>query len=145
MSPQEQDDAQGAPGGPPGLPASPAAQGLPSRGLADCADVMLRLIEFVDDEAAVEDQWSFRAHLEACSSCLQEYERDLLVKAMVRRACGCEPAPPELRHQILARISTLSVTETAAGRTVVYSEYTEQSHPAESGDVEGGGGEASRR
>lgn len=74
--------------------------------IADCADVVLRLFEYVDNEAQSADQELIRAHLDGCRSCLREYERDVLLKALVRRACGCEPAPETLRTQILARITS---------------------------------------
>lgn len=72
----------------------------------DCADVVLRLFEFVDDETEPFDRERIQAHLDQCGSCLAEYERDLLIKALVRRACACEEAPPGLRSQIMTRITT---------------------------------------
>ena len=78
---------------------------------ADCAQVVLRLFEYVDHEAAEEDGRRIREHLDACGSCLREYERDLLLKEMVKRACASESAPAALRTQIMARISTITVTE----------------------------------
>lgn len=80
------------------------------RGPADCADVVLRLFEFVDNETGPLDQARIREHLDECGSCLAEYERDLLLKALLRRACACQQAPDTLRTQILARITTTSVT-----------------------------------
>jgi mycothiol system anti-sigma-R factor len=73
---------------------------------ADCADVVLRLFEFVDNETGPLDKERIQAHLDECGPCLAEYERDLLIKALVRRACACQPAPDTLRSQILTRIST---------------------------------------
>ncbi|SOC55597.1 mycothiol system anti-sigma-R factor [Ornithinimicrobium cerasi] len=73
---------------------------------ADCADVVLRLFEFVDNETGPLDRDRIQEHLDECGSCLAEYERDLLIKALVRRACACEEAPPALRSQILTRITT---------------------------------------
>lgn len=78
---------------------------------ADCAQVVLRLFEYVDHEAAEEDGRRIREHLDACGSCLREYERDLLLKALVKRACSSESAPAALRTQIMARISSITVTE----------------------------------
>ena len=76
---------------------------------ADCADVVLRLFEFLDNETGPVDQTRIQAHLDECGSCLAEYERDLLVKALVRRACACQEAPPTLRTQIMTRITTIDV------------------------------------
>lgn len=86
---------------------------------ADCADVVLRLFEYVDNEASADDCQRIQAHLDECGSCLREYEKDVLLKAMVRRACGCEPAPDALRAQIMTRISGLSVTS-SRGEQVSY-------------------------
>ncbi len=83
---------------------SPSAQ-------SDCAEVVLRLFEYVDNEAGPEDRVTIKAHLDACGSCLREYERDLLLKSLVRRACGTEEAPRQLRMQIMSRITTVIVTE----------------------------------
>ena len=83
---------------------------------ADCAQVVLRLFEYVDHEAAEEDGRRIREHLDACGSCLREYERDLLLKEMVKRACNCEAAPQALRTQIMARISTITLTEQEGSR-----------------------------
>ena len=83
----------------------------------DCADVVLRLFEYVDNEAGEADCRLIQQHLDECGSCLQEYERDVLLKALVRRACGCEPAPESLRSQILARITSVTVTTTWTGPT----------------------------
>ena len=72
----------------------------------DCADVVLRLFEFVDNETQPLDRARIQAHLDECGSCLAEYERDLLLKALVRRACARAAAPPQLRAQIMTVITT---------------------------------------
>lgn len=76
----------------------------------DCADVVLRLFEYVDNEAPAEDCARIQQHLDECGSCLREYERDLLLKSLVRRACESQRAPDTLRVQILSRISGVSLT-----------------------------------
>ena len=79
----------------------------------DCADVVLRLFEFVDNETEELDRDKIQAHLDECGACLAEYERDLLLKALVRRACARQSAPAQLRAQILTRITSVT------GATVV--------------------------
>lgn len=86
-----------------------------STGAADCADVILRLFEYVDNESTPVDRERIHAHLEECGRCLAEYERDLLIKALVRRACACQQAPDALRAQILTRITTTRVTVVERG------------------------------
>ena len=76
-----------------------------------CADVVLRLFEFVDDETVAVDRERIQAHLEECSSCLAEYEMDLLLKALVRRACARQSAPATLRAHILTQITVVHRTD----------------------------------
>ena len=84
---------------------------------ADCADVVLRLFEFVDNETGPVDRERIQAHLDECGRCLAEYERDLLLKALVRRACARQHAPDTLRSQILTRITaTVTVVDTKPDR-----------------------------
>ena len=54
---------------------------------SDCSEVLHRVYE--------------------CGPCLQEYDLDQALKALVKRSCACEEAPVELRTQIMARITTI--------------------------------------
>lgn len=83
-------------------------------GEVDCADVVLRLFEFIDNEAAPDDTRWIQAHLRECASCLRQHDTDRRVKELVRRACGSESAPDSLRGEILSRITGVSV-RTEAG------------------------------
>ena len=76
-------------------------------GASDCSEVLLRVFEYIDQEMTQEDCARVRQHLDACGPCMSEYHRDVLVKALVRRSCACEPAPTALRLQIMARITTV--------------------------------------
>lgn len=75
----------------------------------DCSEFSLRVYEYIDAEMTPGDRERLRAHLDECGSCLNEYERDMVLKALVRRSSPCQPAPTTLRMQILARITTVSV------------------------------------
>ncbi len=79
---------------------------------SDCAEIILRLFEYVDNEAGPEDCELIKAHLDGCGSCLREYERDILLKSLVRRACHGEQAPSSLRMQVISRITSITVTHT---------------------------------
>jgi mycothiol system anti-sigma-R factor len=79
---------------------------------ADCSQVLMRVYEYLDGEMTSEDGARIRAHLEDCGPCMTEFERDQALKALVRRSCGCEPAPAQLRLQIMATITRVSVTTT---------------------------------
>jgi mycothiol system anti-sigma-R factor len=75
-----------------------------------CDEVLQRVYEYLDGEMADLDCAKIKVHLEECAGCLDEYDRDELVKAVVRRGCGCEPAPDALRTRIMASITTVTVT-----------------------------------
>jgi mycothiol system anti-sigma-R factor len=76
----------------------------------DCSRARLQLYEYLDGEMGSDDCAKIREHLEHCGPCLREYDLDQTLKALVRRSCGCEVAPTELRMQIMSRITTINMT-----------------------------------
>jgi mycothiol system anti-sigma-R factor len=76
---------------------------------ADCSEVLHRVYEYLDGEMTADDTVKIRHHLDECAPCLREYDLDLALKALVKRSCQCEPAPVQLRTQIMARITTIRV------------------------------------
>jgi len=76
----------------------------------DCSRARLQLFEYLDGEMDQDDCTKIREHLAHCGPCLNEYDLDQMLKALVRRACGCEAAPTELRMQIMSRITTIDLT-----------------------------------
>ncbi|GAB48440.1 mycothiol system anti-sigma-R factor [Mobilicoccus pelagius] len=82
----------------------------------DCSEVRLRVFEYIDAEMDAGDCERLKTHLDECGACMSEYERDLVLKALVRRSCACQPAPRTLRMQIMARITTFGLTREDAPR-----------------------------
>jgi anti-sigma factor (TIGR02949 family) len=76
----------------------------------DCSRARLQLYEYLDGEMDPDDVDKIREHLAHCGPCLKEYDLDQMLKELVRRSCGCEPAPTELRMQIMSRITTINLT-----------------------------------
>lgn len=76
----------------------------------DCRAVVEQIYAYLDGELDERDVVRLKQHLEECPPCVTEYERDQLLKALVRRSCACEQAPEKLRAQILTQITTVSVT-----------------------------------
>ncbi|MEO7132389.1 MAG: mycothiol system anti-sigma-R factor [Dermatophilaceae bacterium] len=74
-------------------------------GPTDCTESLLRVYEFLDGELGPEDCARIQAHLEECSRCLQQYDLDITLKALIKRSCGSEHAPDALRTTIMTRIS----------------------------------------
>lgn len=70
-----------------------------------CPEYVARLSAYIDGELSPEQYEELKAHLLDCPPCLSEYERDLLLKRLIKRACACESAPEKLRANILTQIS----------------------------------------
>ena len=75
----------------------------------DCRDILDRVYSYLDEEVTVDDVAKIRHHLEECGPCLQQYDLESALKALVKRSCACEPAPPDLRMRILTQITTIRV------------------------------------
>jgi mycothiol system anti-sigma-R factor len=79
----------------------------------DCAEILARLVFFVDHELADADTAQIQRHLDECAPCLADYDVERTVKALVARSC-CDQAPRHLRERVLVRIREVhvQVTET---------------------------------
>lgn len=98
---------------------------VPPREPTDCSEVLLRIYEYLDDEMTDEDCVRVRAHLDECGDCMTEYERDRLLKSLIRRSCVCQAAPETLRLSILTRITTVRIQydEMHYGQHIQLEEY----------------------
>ncbi len=75
---------------------------------ADCADFLERIVYFLDNELDETDVSAVRLHLDSCNPCLEKYDLQRTVKAVVARSCT-EAAPDELRRKVLLRIREVQV------------------------------------
>ena len=75
---------------------------------SECADFLERIVYFLDNELDETDKSAVRLHLDACNPCLEKYDLQRTVKAVVARSC-CEAAPQELRERVLFRIREVQV------------------------------------
>ncbi|MEV4174395.1 MULTISPECIES: mycothiol system anti-sigma-R factor [unclassified Nonomuraea] len=71
----------------------------------DCREVLDKVYAYLDGELTEGDVAGIRVHLDECSPCLQEYDLDKAIKALVAKHCGCDPVPADLRSKVLARIA----------------------------------------
>jgi mycothiol system anti-sigma-R factor len=71
----------------------------------DCREVLDKVYAYLDGELTEHDVVEIRVHLDECSPCLQEYDLDKAIKALVAKHCGCDPVPADLRTKVLARIA----------------------------------------
>jgi len=79
----------------------------------DCSEVLERMFIFIDNELADADCADIQRHLDECAPCLQKYDLERTVKALVARSCP-EHAPEGLRDRVLMSIRHIQVqiTET---------------------------------
>jgi len=75
---------------------------------SECADFLERIVYFLDNELDEADCSAVRVHLDACNPCLEKYDLQRTVKAVVARSCS-EAAPQELRERVLFRIREVQV------------------------------------
>jgi len=78
----------------------------PSEG--DCVDFLEQIVYLLDNELDEADCSAVRLHLDACNPCLERYDLQRTVKAIVARSCS-EPAPDEVRRRVLMRIREVQV------------------------------------
>jgi mycothiol system anti-sigma-R factor len=80
-----------------------------------CSEVLARVYAYIDGEIEDAGYAQIREHLDECGPCLREYGLEEVVKRLVAKCCGSEPAPSELRHKVLTRIQSvraeLEITE----------------------------------
>jgi mycothiol system anti-sigma-R factor len=75
---------------------------------SDCVDFLERIVYFLDNELDEADCSAVRLHLDACNPCLEKYDLQRTMKAVVARSCT-EAAPEELRTRVLDRIHQIQV------------------------------------
>jgi mycothiol system anti-sigma-R factor len=63
---------------------------------------------FIDNELDDADWAQIQQHLDDCGPCLQKYDLERTVKALVARSCS-EHAPATLRERVLLRIREVRV------------------------------------
>lgn len=78
----------------------------------DCAEILDKVYSYLDNEISEHDVVQVRHHLDECGPCLRQYGLEQVVKALVARSCGCDPAPADLRAKVLMRIRTVRIEVT---------------------------------
>ena len=73
----------------------------------ECSEVLDHLYEYLDNEMGEGDCAKLREHFDECSPCLEKYGLEQAIKALVKRSCGCDTAPTDLRGKVLARIERI--------------------------------------
>ncbi len=80
----------------------------------ECADFIEQIVYLIDNELSESDCAIVRAHIDTCNPCLEKYDLQRTVKAVVARSCS-ESAPSELRERVKLRLQQvrIEITETS--------------------------------
>ena len=74
----------------------------------ECVDFLERIMRLIDNELEEGDCAVVRAHIDTCNPCLERYDLQRTVKAIVARSCS-ETAPAELRDRVRIQIQQIQV------------------------------------
>lgn len=73
----------------------------------ECAHTLARVYEFLDHELDTASAETIRQHLVDCEPCLDTYDLEQMVKSLIRRSCGGDVAPPQLRTRVMVSMTTV--------------------------------------
>ncbi len=77
----------------------------------DCSEVLDHLYEYLDREMSDGDCAKFEEHFGECNPCLEKYGLEQAVKKLVKRCCGHDDVPGDLRSKVLTRIEMIRAGE----------------------------------
>ncbi|MFG3252870.1 mycothiol system anti-sigma-R factor [Streptomyces sp. NPDC048172] len=73
----------------------------------DCSEVLDHLYEYLDREMPDSDCEKFQEHFDECSPCFEKYGLEQEVKKLVKRCCGQDDVPTDLRAKVMSRIDVI--------------------------------------
>lgn len=85
----------------------------------DCSEVLGHLYEYLDNEMSDDACTKFRQHFEECHPCLEKYGLEQAVKKLVKRCCGSDDVPTDLRSKVMMRIEMIRAGESSAAEPAV--------------------------
>ncbi|MTE20928.1 mycothiol system anti-sigma-R factor [Streptomyces sp. TRM43335] len=85
----------------------------------DCAEVLDHLYEYLDREMPEGDRAKFEQHFDECSPCLEKYGLEQAVKKLVKRCCGHDAVPTDLRSKVMGRIELIRSGQAVPEQPVV--------------------------
>ncbi|MFG2223631.1 mycothiol system anti-sigma-R factor [Streptomyces sp. NPDC048644] len=115
----------------------------------DCSEVLDHLYEYLDREMPAGECEKFQVHIDECSPCLEKYGLEQAVKKLVKRCCGHDDVPTDLRSKVMGRIDLIRAGETVPEVSVLDQAKHEQAQRnraaapgADSGDTPAACGDA---
>ncbi|MBL0776993.1 MULTISPECIES: mycothiol system anti-sigma-R factor [Streptomyces] len=88
----------------------------------DCSEVLDHLYEFLDHEMPDSDSNKIRTHFDECSPCLEKYGLEQAVKKLVKRCCGQDDVPADLRDKVISRLDMIRAGQAVPQHDIVPTE-----------------------
>ncbi|HBZ70671.1 MAG TPA: mycothiol system anti-sigma-R factor [Deltaproteobacteria bacterium] len=66
----------------------------------NCTEAVEKLWQYLDRELDSDTVAEIERHLQECRDCFSKAEFERHLRLILRRSCGCEQAPPELRARL---------------------------------------------
>ncbi len=66
----------------------------------NCQEALERLWQYLDHELDGESSTELQRHLQECRECFSKAEFERRLRALLRRSCGGDQDPPELRKRL---------------------------------------------
>lgn len=85
----------------------------------NCAEALDHLYEYLDQEMPDGDREKLAEHFDECSPCLEKYGLEQAVKKLVKRCCGQDDVPSDLRSKVMDRIDLIRAGETVPEQAVI--------------------------
>ncbi|MEU6962611.1 mycothiol system anti-sigma-R factor [Streptomyces chrestomyceticus] len=92
----------------------------------DCSEVLDHLYEYLDREMPAGECEKFQEHFDECSPCLEKYGLEQAVKKLVKRCCGHDDVPVDLRSKVMGRIDLIRAGEAVPEQSVLEQAKQEQ-------------------
>ncbi|MGH9182880.1 MAG: mycothiol system anti-sigma-R factor [Acidimicrobiales bacterium] len=73
----------------------------------DCTEALKELYWFLDGEVTTARRSIIRRHLDDCHDCLEAYDFEAELRAVISTCCGRDPVPDHLRARIAAVLEDL--------------------------------------
>jgi mycothiol system anti-sigma-R factor len=74
-----------------------------------CNEVLEAVYFYLDNEECLIERTLIQHHLDECTPCHSEFGLEEMLKIMISRACGSEPAPSAIYQRIVAQIADIQI------------------------------------
>lgn len=74
-----------------------------------CSEVLEQIYVYLDNEDCRIERSLIIQHLAECGPCTDQFDIEAVVKSLIARACGCEPAPSAIYQRVVANIADIRV------------------------------------